>query len=99
MIFLTLLWDRSGGGCSEGLRSAGVATGLEHLLGEVMGVGLRHNTEVTEHGVGFPTSEELDDVGVDVGAEERGGATGTKAASGEEPGSDACGRFEVGGRV
>ena len=94
-----LLWDRSVGGCGEGLWGEGVATGLEHLLGERMGVGLRRNAEVTEHGVGFPTAKELDDVGVDVGAQEGCGPTGANAARREQVRSDARGGCEVGRRV
>ena len=55
------------------------------------------HTEVTQHGVGFPAAEKLDDVGVDTRAEEGGGPTGAKAPGADEARGNAGGRGEAGG--
>lgn len=47
---------------------------VQHLLRKVVGVDVGLDAKVAEHGVGFPSAEEHDDVGVNVGAEEGGGA-------------------------
>ena len=52
------------------------------------------HTEVTQHGVGFPAAEKLDDVGVDARAEEGGGPTGAKAHGADEARGNAGGRGE-----
>jgi hypothetical protein len=91
--------DGQATGGMVGLGSKGVVAGSEHELGEVGGVGMCSDAEVAEHGVGFPSSDELDDVGVDAGAEERGSATRAKAAGGEELGEDAGAGGECPGGV
>jgi hypothetical protein len=50
-----------------GIGSEGEATGVKHAAGERLDVGSDCYVEVAEHGVGLPTAEELDDVGVDAG--------------------------------
>lgn len=52
----------------------GVAPGLEHGGGSGLGHGEGHGSEVAEHGVRVPASEESDDGFVDARAEEGGGA-------------------------
>jgi hypothetical protein len=54
---------------SEGGWSESEGAGLEHVLGEWSRVCMGCDTEVAEHGVGFPATEELDDVGVDARAQ------------------------------
>ena len=83
------------GGVGSG-REGEVAVG-EHALGEVVVVGVSSDAEVTEHGVRFPAAEEVDDVGVDVGAEEGSGSAGAEAASAEETRVDSSGDLQVGG--
>lgn len=77
--------------------SEGVGPSHQHLLGKVGGLGEGGDTKVSQHGVGLPATEELDDVGVDVGAEEGSGAARTQAASAEEGGRDARGILELRG--
>ena len=79
--------------------SEGVGASGEHGLSEVVGVGESSDSEVAEHGVGLPAADELDGVGVDVGAEERGGASRTEAAGGELVWVDACVRHQLAGGV
>lgn len=79
--------------------SEGVGASGEHGLSEVVGVGESSDSEVAEHGVGLPAADELDGVGVDVGAEERGGAARTEAAGGELVWVDACVRHQLAGGV
>ena len=81
------------------VRRQGVAAGLKHVGGELMGVGRGGDSEVAEHGVGLPAAQQLNDVGVDVGAEEHGGAAGTQAASAEQAGVYARACYEVACRV
>jgi hypothetical protein len=47
------------------------------------------DAEVSEHGVGFPTAKELDDVRVDASAKEGGGTARAEAARTEQFGGDA----------
>ena len=58
----------------------GIRAVVEHGLGKVaFGVHSVH-VEVSKHGVGFPSAEELDGVFVDVCAEESSGASRSKTA-------------------
>ena len=59
----------------------------QHALGEPACGSL--DSEVAEHGVRLPASEELDVVLVHAGAEKRGGAAGAQGARGEQLGIDA----------
>ena len=83
------------GGVGVG-REGEVAVG-EHALGKIVVVGVSSDTEVTQHGVRLPAAEELDDVGVNVGAEEGSGSVGAEAASAEELRVDSSGWLQVGG--
>ena len=67
-----------------GARSEREGAMVQHLLGEVGGVDMRLDTQVAEHGVGFPAAEELDPGRVGVGTHQCGSATGAKAAGTEE---------------
>lgn len=82
-----------------GVGSEGVVAGTEHQLGEVRVVGVGGNTEVAEHGIGLPAAEQLDDVGVDVGAQKGCGATRAEAAGTEQARVDAGGGGERRGGV
>jgi hypothetical protein len=66
-------------------------------LGQVFVVGMSGNAKVPQHCVGFPATEELDDVAVRTGAEQGCGSTRAEAARGEEGGVDACSGFELRG--
>ena len=57
------------------------------------------NSKASQHGVGFPSSKELDVVMVDTGAEEGGGPAGAEAAGTDAGGGDAGRGFEVVGSV
>ena len=54
-----------------------------------VGVGVSRHAEVAEHGVGFPSSQELDDVRVNAGAQEGGGPTRAEASGAEQKRVDA----------
>ena len=54
-----------------------------HGLGVVVQDGECGDMEVTEHGIGFPASDEANKVLVDLGDEEGHGATGSKRFSGD----------------
>ena len=72
---------------AESLRVEGVVAVLDHEGGLTGGCGL--DSEVTEHGVRLPATQELDDVWVYVGTEQGGGATRSEGARGYEAGRDA----------
>ena len=74
---------------AEGLRVEGVVTVVQHALGVVVGQGGGLDAEVAEHGVGFPTAEQLDGVRVNASAEEGSGAAGPEGAGADEVGVDA----------
>ena len=76
-------------GVDAGGKSVGAI--VEHELGEVLGGGL--DAEVTEHGIGFPTAEELNVVLVNACTEEGSGASGTEGAGADEVGVDASDRL------
>jgi len=56
---------------------------VEHFLGKVGGVDVCLNAQIAEHGVGFPSAKELDDILVDVRTEESSCSPGTETTSGE----------------
>jgi hypothetical protein len=58
----------------EGARGEGEAAVVQHKLGQVVVVGMSGKAEVLQHGIQFPASEQLDDVGVNAGTQEGGGA-------------------------
>ena len=64
-----LVWDRGRTRMCWGLGSEGVAPVVQHLLGEVAGVGGSLDPEVPEHRIGLPSAKELDNVLVDASAE------------------------------
>ena len=72
---------------------------VEHLVGEVPGMGGGGDAEVAEHGVGAPAAEKLDVVGVYLGAEEGGGATRAEAAGGDGGRSESREGLDEGGGV
>jgi hypothetical protein len=72
-----------------GVGSEGVGPGSEHALSEGGAVSMPGDAEVSEHGVGFPTAKELDDVRVDASAKESGGTARAEAARAEQFGVDA----------
>ena len=57
---------------------------VEHSLRVVVGVSGGLDSEVAEHGVGLPSAEELDGVGVDIGAEQGSGPAGSERARANE---------------
>ena len=61
---------------------------IEHTLGEAGTVGGGLDSKIAEHGIGLPSSQKLDHVLVDAGAEERGGAARPQASSRDEGGGD-----------
>ena len=75
---------------SEGAGGEGVGAMVEHFLGKVRRVDVSLDAQVAEHGVGFPSSEEHDDVGINVGTEESCSATGAEAAGGHQGRVDPC---------
>jgi hypothetical protein len=60
----------------DDLRSDGVAAGGDHELSEPLAGDFCLGTETLQHGVGFPTSDELDGVRINIGAEESCGSKG-----------------------
>jgi len=85
-----------------------VVAAAQHAGRKVFHEGLGLEVEVAQHFVGSPTTEELDDVGIDVGAEQGGGARssegtgrdiirGETVLSAEQVGSEAQGGGDVGG--
>jgi hypothetical protein len=74
-----LAWKRQTRGSIVGVRCEGVGARLKHQLGKFQVVGERSD-EVAQHGIRLPMAEEMDDVGVHIGAEEGGGAPGAEAA-------------------
>jgi len=75
-------------------RGEGVGAMVEHLLGEVGTVDVCLDAKIAEHGVRFPPTEELDDIRVDVGAEEGGGTTRAETAGRHESVVNAGGFLE-----
>ena len=69
---------------SEGLGVKGVGTMVEHLLGIVELQGGSLNAEVAEHGIGFPSAQELDGVLVNAGAQKSSGAARMKGSGTDE---------------
>ena len=67
---------------------------VEHELSEVVGCRGGLDAKATEHGVGFPSAEELDGVAVDTCAQECGGASWAEGACGEESGLDSGGGLD-----
>jgi hypothetical protein len=55
--------------------------------------------QVGHHGVGFPPSDELDDISVDTSAEQGGGATRVEPACSEVHGVEASDCLETSGGV
>ena len=82
-----------------GSRGEGVGTMFEHALGVMVECSGRGDAEVAEHGIGAPASEKFDGVGVNPGAEERGGASRAEAASRKQRGGDTGGRLDGMGRM
>ena len=72
---------------------------VQHQLRKVRGMDGCLNAQVAEHGVRFPTPEELDGVLVDGGAEKGCSAARTKAARREESRVDVEVVVEVPGTV
>ena len=58
---------------AEGLRVESVGTVGEHALGEASREGL--DAKIAEHGIRLPAAQKHDDIAVDIGTEEGGGAT------------------------
>ncbi len=77
----------------------GVVAMVEHALGVVAALSGGLDAQVSEHGVRFPSAEELDVVRVDVGAEEGSGPTRSERASAEKVGLDASGGLKGSGGV
>ena len=69
---------------SKGLGVEGVGTMVEHLLGIVELQGGSLNAKVAEHGVRFPSAQELDGILVNAGAQESSGATRAKGSGTDE---------------
>ena len=69
-----------------------------HPLREVAAGG-GGDSQVPEHGVGLPASEETDDVGIDPRAQEGRGAAGAEAAGAEQQRVDAGEVADGAGRV
>jgi hypothetical protein len=90
-------WNGLGVFRSEGVWCKCVVAGCEHTLGQVVVVGMSGDAKVPQHGVGFPATEELDDIAVDTSAEQGCGPTRAKAARGEEGGVIACLGLELRG--
>ena len=67
----------------------GAGAMIEHLLGQMMRVGGGLNAKAAEHGIGLPSSEELDVVFVDTRAEEDSGPTWTQGAAAQQAGLNA----------
>ena len=64
---------------------------LEHVGGTFSDDRLSQNMEASDHGIGFPTPQKLDCVGIDIGTEEGGSPTSTQG-----PGTDFfCGNVEL----
>ena len=80
-------------------RGEGVVAAVQHALGVVQVVGACLGAKVGEHGIGFPTAEKGNVVGVDVGAQQGGGSPWAERAGGEELGVDAGESFKAGGSL
>ena len=86
--------DLCGKGAQVGLedqRHKGVAAGIEHALGELLADDQCLGVEAEKHGVGFPTTNKFDGVGINVGAEESGGAPRAHGAGADEVGRNSGG--------
>ncbi len=71
----SLVWDRDFARVCWILGRKCVVAMVQHALGEAGTVGGSLDAEISEHGIGLPSPEELDHVLVHAGAEERGGAS------------------------
>ena len=69
---------------SKSLGMECVGTMVQHLLGIVELQGGSLDAEVAEHGVRFPSAQELDGILVNAGAQKSCGATGTKGSGTDE---------------
>jgi len=65
--------------CCES-RTEGGCAGFGHGTRGPLDVRVSGSVQALEHGVGFPATQELDGVGVDIGNEEGGSATSTERA-------------------
>jgi hypothetical protein len=83
----------------EGHGREGVAASIERALGEVSTHDQDLGSEVEEHGVGFPTSDELDGISVDASAEEGSAPSRAHGASTDKLWGDAGCVVNVGGCV
>lgn len=88
--FRRLKWKRHVVVFSEGAGGEGVGAMVKHFLGKVRSVDVGLDAQIAEHGIGFPSAEEHDVVGINVGAEEGCSAARAEAASGHESGVDTC---------
>ena len=71
------------------MRVERVASVFEHFLGEIAANNMCLDAEVAEHGVGFPATEELDGVTIDVSTEESSRAARTQGPGGHQHRVDA----------
>ena len=76
----------------------GVGAMVEHQLGIVVGLSSGLDAQVAEHGVGFPTAEELDSVFVNSSTEKSGSSTWAERTSANELGVNTSDVLEVLGR-
>ena len=109
LVFVELVVSKEGMDCKgslvrqvpsgKGLGMEGVGAMVQHLLSIVVGMRGGLDAQVAEHGIGFPSSEELDGVFVDASIEESSGTTRAQGAGTDHEGVDASGGFDFGRRM
>ena len=72
-----------------GTGGEGAGAVVKHVLGQMMRVGGGLNPQVAEHGIGLPSTEELDVVFVDTHTEEGSGSTWAQRAAAQQVGFNA----------